>query len=392
MSSSPPLAAKAPENDAQGSQTTTSSSVFPQDSIAQSGPSMGMDTHCMTDRPSRSSQSPTGELTKFHNDIDVYISKPPDYPHSPSKLLLLLTPGTGVKSINNQLQADRFAGEGFVVVMPDQFGGDPAPNSTAPAAESGSSGAADTEALSLIEQVKLRAAETAKSFMIDMWLARQTPEKVLPILHKVLESAKDEFADAVANGGGVYAAGYCFGGKYVMMLAGGLADSESKGRDEEEGMVEREPLIKAGAIAHATLATREDMSAIKAPVSIVCVGKFKQYHPFLRYMICVYENKKGLTAAIGHQPENDQLFPDEILEEGSKHLRENKVEHEIQTYPGVPHGQSRFVSFSSSRGQFSNCCYWSSTGFAVVGEYADPKIKEAQTAAFDQMLHWLKTH
>jgi dienelactone hydrolase len=270
MSSSPPLAAKAPENDAREPQTT-SSSIFPQDSIAQSGPSMGMDTHCTTDRPSPSSQTPTGELTRFHNDIDVYISKPPDYPHSPSKLLLLLTPGTGVKSINNQLQADRFAGEGFVVVMPDQFGGDSAPNSTAP--ETGSGGAADGEALSLIEQVKLRAAETAKSFMIDMWLARQTPEKVLPILHKVLESAKDEFADAVANGGGVYAAGYCFGGKYVMMLAGGAADSKVQGRDEEEGMVEQEPLIRAGAIAHATLATREDMAAIKAPVSIVCVGK-----------------------------------------------------------------------------------------------------------------------
>jgi dienelactone hydrolase len=245
---------------------------------------MGMDTHCTTDRPSPSSQTPTGELTKF-NDIDIYISKPPDYPHSPSKLLLLLTSGTGVKSINNQLQADRFASEGFVVVMPDQFGGDPAPNSTTPATESGSSGAGEGEPLSLIEQVKLRAAETAKSFMIDMWLARQTPEKVLPILHKVLESAKDEFADAVANGGGVYAAGYCFGGKYVMMLAGAPADAESKGRDEEEGMVERGPLIKAGAIAHATLATREDVTAIKAPVSIVCVGKSNNTTPSVLWEI-----------------------------------------------------------------------------------------------------------
>jgi len=33
-----------------------------------------------------------------------------------------------------------------------------------------------------------------------------------------------------------------------------------------------------------------------------------------------------------------------------------------------------------------------STGFAVAGEYEDPKIKEAQTAAFDQMLSWLKAH
>ena len=31
-------------------------------------------------------------------------------------------------------------------------------------------------------------------------------------------------------------------------------------------------------------------------------------------------------------------------------------------------------------------------GFAVVGEYEDGKIKEAQEAAFEQMLQWLKSH
>jgi poly(3-hydroxybutyrate) depolymerase len=50
----------------------------------------------------------------------VYISKPVDYPQSPGKLLLLLTGGTGVASKNNQLQADKYAAEGFLVVMPDQ--------------------------------------------------------------------------------------------------------------------------------------------------------------------------------------------------------------------------------------------------------------------------------
>jgi hypothetical protein len=31
-------------------------------------------------------------------------------------------------------------------------------------------------------------------------------------------------------------------------------------------------------------------------------------------------------------------------------------------------------------------------GFAVVGQYDDPKIKAAQELAFDQMLSWLKAH
>jgi len=324
--SEPELATRAPESDA------AESSPFAGDTPAQEGASMG--EHCVTDRPAPTAAgSPSGEMSKF-GEIDVYISKPSDYPHSPSKLLLLLSSGTGVHSTNNQLQADKFAEEGFVVVMPDQFGGDPAPNSTT------NHNAPKGQTPSLIEQVKLGFAETAKSFVLDMWLARQTPEKVLPILHKVLDTAKDEYADAIANGGGIYAAGYCFGAKYVVLLAGELPDNVAWGqtpKDEEHGVVNKGPFIKAGALAHATLVTKEDLASVKSPVTMVCVEK-------------------------------DQLFPEEILEAGRSHLESNNVEHEIKTYPGVPHG------------------------FAVIGEYEDTQIREAQKHAFDQMLSWLKSH
>lgn len=174
-----------------------------------------------------------------------------------------------------------------------------------------------------------------------MWLARQTPEKVLPVLQKVVEGAKEEFADAVANGGGIYAVGYCFGGKYVCLLAAELPDSAAHGqaqpKDEEAGMTKAEPLIKAGALAHGTLITKEDLEAIKSPISMVCV-------------------------------ENDQLFPDDVRTAGQTYLEENKVKHEVKVYSGVPHG------------------------FAVVGEYEDPKIQEAQKEAFEQMVDWLKAH
>ena len=196
----------------------------------------------------------------------VYISKPKDYPHSPSKLLLFLSSATGIHSTNNQLQADKYAAEGFLVVMPDQyvsftfpwtsclichcayflrFGGDPAYSSA-------NHNLASTEGSpTVVEQVKLKAAETVKSFMLDMWLARQTPEKVMPLLQKVVEGAKEEFADAVANGGGMYAVGYCFGGKYVLLLGSELPDPLAHDQtDVEKGAVKKEPVIKAGALAH----------------------------------------------------------------------------------------------------------------------------------------------
>lgn len=187
----------------------------------------------------------------------------------------------------------------------------------------------------------MRAVETVKSFQIDMWLARHTPEKVLPILHKVIDGAKEEFADAVANGGGIYGAGYCFGGKYILILASERSDPViwgQKAADEESGDTSKKgPFLKIGTIAHGTDIRRDDFDGLKAPVSIACV-------------------------------ENDQLFPDDVREAGEKILKEQGVEHEFKTYPGVPHG------------------------FAVVGEYEDFKIKAAQSEAFTQMLDWLKTH
>lgn len=60
------------------------------------------------------------------------------------------------------------------------------------------------------------------------------------------------------------------------------------------------------------------------------------------------------------------------------------MEHEIQVFPGVPHGQS------SQSGPLQ--IKLTKIGFAVVGEYDDAKIMEAQRAAFEQMLSWLKSH
>lgn len=262
--------------------------------------------------------------------IDCYISKPKDYPHSPSRLLLFLTGATGLHSENNQIQADKFASEGFLVVLPDMFSNDPLP---------GSATYEEEKDPSIIEKIKLRVAETGKAFLIDMWLARQTPEKVLPIIHQVIEAAKDEFADAIASGGGIYSVGYCFGGRLTLLLAGEKPDAVlwGQGKDEEAGMVKKGPYIKAGAIAHATLVGKEDFEGTKSPLAFICV-------------------------------ENDQLFPHDVLEYGQNYLKENNVETEFKTYAGVPHG------------------------FAVVGEYEDAKIKEAQAQAYNQILAFLKAH
>jgi dienelactone hydrolase len=239
------------------------------------------------------------------------LTKPESYPSNPSKLLLLLTGGTGLKSTNNQIQADKFANEGYVVVMPDLFDGDQAPNSLAvPESE--------TQTTSFLDTFKLKAAETAKSFLIDMWLARHTEEKVMPILEKVVHACEGEFADAVGNGGGIHAVGYCIGARYVLLLASERTVGQTswtgaqKQPDEEagegQGPATKGPLIKAGALAHPALVSPEDFQHLKAPLSLVCV-------------------------------ENDPMFPDEVRTAGEDAMSRSNLEHEVQVYPGVPHGE-----------------------------------------------------
>ncbi|KAH6899835.1 Alpha/Beta hydrolase protein [Thelonectria olida] len=293
----------------------------PESDAQEQAPVVG--EHCVTDRPTPSGKASTGEIIKL-DDVDVYISKPVDYPHTPSRLLLLLTGGTGIKSVNNQLQADKYASEGFLVIMPDMFGGD-----TAPAATS-----ITDDSTSFLEQVKLKAAEVTKSFLIDMWLARVTEDKVLPILHKVIGAARVQYADAVKQGDGIYAVGYCVGARFVLLLA---KKSQPSGDDAEAGQVQTGPFIKAGALAHAASVVPDDFQNVSVPLSLVCV-------------------------------ENDPLFPDKVRKVGEDSMSSVNLEHEVQVYPGVPHG------------------------FAVVGEYQDESIRDAQVTAYEQMLAWIQAY
>ncbi|PFH60252.1 hypothetical protein XA68_11239 [Ophiocordyceps unilateralis] len=273
--------------------------------------------HCVTDRPTPSGQSATGEIVDF-NGVQVYISKPADYPHAPSRLLLLLTGGTGIKSTNNQIQADKYASAGFLVLMPDLFDGDTAPVATA----------ITDDSASLLDRFKIKAVEVTKSFMIDMWLARITPDKVMPVLHRVIDAARERFADSVNGGGGIYAVGYCVGARFVLLLSREIRDRYAASRG---------PHIKAGAIAHPASVVPDDFRHIKVPLSWVCI-------------------------------EDDPLFPDEVRSAGEKALSDANLEHEVKVYPGVPHG------------------------FAVVGAYADASIDDAQATAYDQMLNWIQEH
>lgn len=181
--------------------------------------------------------------------------------------------------------------------MPDLFNGDTAPATTA----------IDDDSTSLLEQIKLKTLEVSKAFLIDMWMARISADRIMSILHQVIDAAHEQYPDAVTQGGGIYAVGYCVGARYVLLLAKGQG-----GDDESAAASLKGPYIKAGALAHAASVVPDDFKDLKAPLSMVCI-------------------------------ENDPLFPDAVRSAGEDALSKANLEHEVQVYPGVPHGESALI-------------------------------------------------
>jgi dienelactone hydrolase len=107
--------------------------------------------------------------------------------------------------------------------MPDLFSNDPAP---------------------------LDAFSGTSDFDIGRWFQTHGPETVQPVVEKVKSSLLGELG--VKKLGAV---GYCFGGKYVV-----------------EGLAEG-GYVDAGFIAHPSAIERDELRAIKKPLSIAAAGK-----------------------------------------------------------------------------------------------------------------------
>jgi dienelactone hydrolase len=163
----------------------------------------------------------------------------------------------GHQFINAQLIADQFAANGYFVVMPDLFEGDPIPLN--------------------------RPAD----FDIMQWLQKSGPEgkghgpgQVDPIVEKVIKEMKSSMG--VKKIGSV---GYCFGAKYVARFA-----AEGKG-------------IDVGCMAHPSFVDADEVKKMRAPLSIAAAEtdqifpaeKRRETEDILKehdipYQICLYSD------------------------------------------------------------------------------------------------------
>ncbi|KAI9685846.1 MAG: hypothetical protein M1822_004124 [Bathelium mastoideum] len=155
-----------------------------------------------------------GELKTIGN-VSTYFSYPKD--KSTANAILLLTDVIGHKFINAQLIADQFAANGYFVVMPDLFEGDPIP------------------------------LNRPEGFDIMKWM--QGPpghmkERVDPIVEAAIKEMRKNLG--VKKLGAV---GYCFGAKYVVRFL-------------------KNGVIDAGYVAHPSFVDADELRAIQGPLSI----------------------------------------------------------------------------------------------------------------------------
>lgn len=193
------------------------------------------------------------------------------------RILIIVTDIYGYKFKNTLLLADNFAKAGYHVLIPDILNEDP--------------------------------VEAGADF--QEWLGKHSPEVTSPIIESFVSKVKSEFKPKTLVG-----VGYCFGAKYVIRL---ISDEK--------------PWFDAGAAAHPSFVTIDEVKAISKPILI--------------------------SAA-----EVDPIFTTELRHETEKVLTEGKKRFQIDLFSGVLHG------------------------FAVKGDVSVPVVKYAKEKAFQDQLAW----
>ncbi|CAN6675108.1 hypothetical protein TRVA0_089S00144 [Trichomonascus vanleenenianus] len=156
----------------------------------------------------------TGDITGkiiTADDIEYYVTGPES-----DKVLIIFTDVFGHKFKNIQLIADQFGENGYKVVVPDLFYGDP------------------------ISVEQLNSGMDIRK----VWFPNHGPEKTRPIVDNVMKYVEAELKPRYVVG-----TGYCFGAKYAVQMLG-------------------DKKVQAAAIAHPSHITIEEIKAIKGPLFI----------------------------------------------------------------------------------------------------------------------------
>ena len=206
--------------------------------------------------------------------------------------------------INAQLIADQFAANGYFVVVPDLFHGDPMP------------------------------LERPAGFDFFKWLKGEPGhfvDRVDPVIADVVKALKGKEFGVQRLG----AVGYCYGAKYVV-------------RGLKEG-----GFLDVGFLAHPSFVEAEELRAITGPLSIAAAGMFLSGGA---YWLRLWLGGRGLIWRVADEmvyAETDTIFPAEKRHESEVILKETKQPYQINLYSHVEHGFAVRVDLSKKENKFA---------------------------------------
>ncbi|KAM0751010.1 alpha/beta-hydrolase [Meredithblackwellia eburnea MCA 4105] len=216
--------------------------------------------------------TPQGSVKQL-DGLDVYVTGDPA---NKDKTIVYVTDIFGFQLNNARLLADEIAANGFYVVIPDLFKND----------------SLDGELIlkiaprtSLPERSVVQKGVEMTSVMASLgpWLVRQREAVVKPILESFVNELKKDVAIKKIG-----ATGYCFGGRYSILLAHGLVDA-------------------AVACHPSFLGVPADIEGIKAPVSIAVGEKDEMFSA---------EDQEKTQALFNNElkgvPTQFKVYPDQV--------------------------------------------------------------------------------
>lgn len=194
-------------------------------------------------------------------------------------IIVIITDIYGFELVNTQLLADNFAKNGYKVLIPDILQGDP-----------------------VVDQ------------NLQDWLKIHTPEKTSADLDPFLKSVKSELKPK-----NLFGIGYCFGGKYTIQH------------------LSQSGLLDAGAVAHPSFVSIDEVAAIKKPLLI--------------------------SAA-----ETDPIFTTDLRHQTEAKLIEIGATYQLDLFSGVSHG------------------------FAVKGDISKDIVRYAKEKTVVDQVYWFNHH